>query len=127
MGNGTTILLSDRITELHNKVFANQPKYKHFTIHNRYLAAVIERPKPSILIYEFSRSTKPLLRTVQDDDGNLRAIIRDYFRIEDGLWVLGHLERIVASQVKKGSAPDQGVCREEYKETTPTSIETLVV
>lgn len=100
-GNGSVVVLSDRITELHNSVFAHQPQYKHYTTLKRYMVVVLHKPKQGIMIYEFERSIKPLLRTVVDDDGQVRTIVRDFFDIEDGIKILQHLLRMVENQAGK--------------------------
>lgn len=118
-GNGAVVVISDAVKALHDSVFARGPQYKHYTIHKKYMVAVVQKPKPGILIYEFERSIKPLMRTVVDDDGGVRTIIRDFFRIEDGIWVLQHLDRIVFNQSCKARGLRAGIPPNDYKGIIP--------
>ncbi|MNM90620.1 hypothetical protein D3C81_1028870 [compost metagenome] len=104
-GNGSVVVLSDRVSLLHNSVFAHQPQYKHYTAFKRYMVVVLHKPKQGIMIYDFERSIKPLLRTVVDDDGQVRTIVRDFFNLDDGIKILQNLLRMVENQAEKAKPP----------------------
>lgn len=112
MGNGTKIIKSGHVTALYQRVCRSVPLYRHYTINQRYMVAVVGEPR-QIMIYDFARSVKPLMRVV---DAGERVLLRDFWNLDEGINILQHLDRICANQRKQAdNKPDQGVCAEEFK------------
>lgn len=118
MGNGTKIVTSGRVTALYKRIVKTGPLYRHYTIKQKYMVAVVGEPL-QIMIYDFARSVKPLMRVV---DAGERVLLRDFWNLDEGIVILQHLDRICANQRKQaGEHLSQGVCAEEFKETKPGS------
>lgn len=124
MSNGTITLVSLEAKALWDKICANAPQLKHYTVNTRYMAAVVGKPMNTILLYDFERSIKPLLRLT---DRGSTCIIRDYYKIEDGLKILTQLEAITACNApwekmnehthSHSRVEPAGICHEDYKGT----------
>lgn len=101
MGNGVAVVTSERVNALYQKICQHKPQYRHYTIRNRYMVGVVGEPL-SILIYDFERSIKPLMRIT---DGGKTILLRDFWKLQDGITVLEHLEAIAYKQRVKVDPP----------------------
>lgn len=121
MGNGVAVVKSAHVDTLYQKICKHKPQYRHYTIRNRYMVAAVGDPL-SILIYDFERSIKPLMRIT---DGGETILLRDFWKLQDGITVLEHLEAIVYKQRVKVNPPEpvkRGIriwgCRQTYDKGT---------
>lgn len=111
MGNGSNVLQSKKVTDIYHRILALKPAYRHYTVHNHFLVAVVGDPV-TILGYDFGRSSKPLFRVV---DGGQTIILREWYHLGEALNLLRQVEGICDghNKNKKGGQTSPAVASKE--------------